>query len=81
MRTVASVHKMLLLLQVRGETPMGGRDEGWAARAFVLHDWIPVRGRCVCVCVCWAGVQGWVCGGEGGPFCMTGCRRRGGRGT
>ena len=21
---------------------MGGRDEGWAARAFVLHDWIPV---------------------------------------
>lgn len=27
--------------QVRGETPMGGRDEGWAARAFVLHDWIP----------------------------------------
>lgn len=29
-------------VQVRGETPMGGRDEGWAARAFVLHDWVPV---------------------------------------
>eukprot|EP00879_Flechtneria_rotunda_P013128 GHRR01013711.1.p1 GENE.GHRR01013711.1~~GHRR01013711.1.p1 ORF type:complete len:212 (+),score=72.86 GHRR01013711.1:172-807(+) len=27
--------------QVRGETPMGGRDEGWGARAFVLYDWIP----------------------------------------
>jgi hypothetical protein len=28
--------------QVRGETPMGGRDEGWGARAFVLYDYIPV---------------------------------------
>ncbi|WIA36062.1 hypothetical protein OEZ86_007418 [Tetradesmus obliquus] len=27
--------------QVRGETPMGGRDEGWGARAFVLYDYIP----------------------------------------
>jgi hypothetical protein len=24
---------------------MGGRDEGWAARAFVLHDWVPVSMR------------------------------------
>eukprot|EP00878_Enallax_costatus_P011450 GHUV01011954.1.p2 GENE.GHUV01011954.1~~GHUV01011954.1.p2 ORF type:complete len:434 (+),score=125.86 GHUV01011954.1:1557-2858(+) len=27
--------------QVRGETPMGGKDEGWGARAFVLYDYIP----------------------------------------
>eukprot|EP00775_Hariotina_reticulata_P001040 gene1040-1378_t len=27
--------------QVRSDTPMGGRDEGWGARAFVLYDWIP----------------------------------------
>jgi hypothetical protein len=30
------------ITQVRGENPMGGRDEGWGARAFVLYDWIPV---------------------------------------
>jgi hypothetical protein len=36
------MHLTLLALQVRSETPMGGRDEGWGARAFVLYDWIPV---------------------------------------
>lgn len=31
--------------QMRGDTPMGGKDEGWGARAHILHDWIPVSAQ------------------------------------
>jgi hypothetical protein len=33
-----------MVLQVRGESPQGGRDEGWGARAFILNQFVPVSG-------------------------------------
>ena len=62
--------------QVRGETPQGGRDEGWGARAFIVNDILPVSvwggGGCK-LCkdtwvfgVCWGNI--WVFMGRGcGP--------------
>lgn len=45
LRTSAVCYGVCLALQVRGESPQGGRDEGWGARAFILNQFVPVSGR------------------------------------